>query len=195
MPLNIYIIAHPIIKKLSNQFINSTHQNPQIQNILNNDPLHILLIYEVTRKWITGYNIYIKNLNHIKPIYRFNKKESYLIITNFMYCGNIINNINKLLPKVCIQHLNLEQYKEKEINDECINHQIINRIREKKIIIVENFIEDNSIIKLLHYLITYKNIYIKNINIICITCNSIILENLGSKYPNLKIYTTHINYH
>lgn len=195
MQLNIYLISHPIIQKLSNQLICSTYKNNQIQNIIRNNPLHSLLVYEVTRKWINGYNIYIKNLNNIKKIYKFDNQESYLIITNFMDCGNIINNINILLPKVYIQHINLENYTTRKINDDCIDSKIINIIEKQKIIIIENFIKDYSIIKLLDYLFIYKKIKIQNIKIICITCNSSILEYIGAQYPHLQIYTTQINYY
>lgn len=195
MPLNIYVIAHPVIKKLSNQFINSKYKHNQIQQILNNNPLHILLIYEMTRKWVNGYNIYIKNLSHIKQIYKFDNQESYLIITNLMYCGNIINTINKILPQVYVQHLDLEKYKTIDINDNCIEERIINIIEKQKIIIIENCIENYNILKILDYLLIYRKIQIHNIKIMCITCNSSILEHLGAKYPLLHIYTTRINYY
>ena len=195
MQLSIYLISHPIIQKLSNQLICSTHNNYKVQDILTNNPLHSLLIYETTRKWIIGYNIYIKNLNGIKKIYKFNNQESYLIITNFMDCGNIIHNVNRILPNVYIQHINLEKYRTRKINDNCIDNDIIKIIEKQKIIIMENFIKDYSIMKLLDYLFIHKKIRTNNIKITCVTCDSNVLEHIGAQYPQLQIYTTQINYY
>lgn len=191
MPLNINLISHPIIKQLSNQLIQ--HQNKKnYRPYHNHHELYSLLIYEITRKWIKGHNIYIKHIDNIIERYTFDSQESYLIIMNLMNSGNTINTITKILPKVYFQHINLDKQKTKNY---CIDDSILNTIEQQKIIIIDSFLTNNSIINFLDYLLINKNIFIKNIKIICITCNNSILEYMGKKYKSLDIYTTHINYY
>nr|AOM64619.1 uracil phosphoribosyltransferase [Riquetophycus sp.] len=190
MRLNVYLISHPIIRKLSTQIRYSISSNYYIQKkyrLLQN--IYILLVYEVVRKWMKVNNIYIKNIDNIKELTLFTPKESYLIITNLMNCGNIINEINDLLPKSYIQHLDCNQ--NNIINDNCLDNEIIHIIQEAKIIIIDNVLT-TSTNKLLHYLTQQKQIEISQIKIICITCNNKVLETIGDKYPLLNIYTTKI---
>uniref|UniRef100_UPI003001F160 hypothetical protein n=1 Tax=Anunuuluaehu liula TaxID=3049639 RepID=UPI003001F160 len=191
MQLNVYLISHPIIQKLSNTIINSKPENNQIYNY-NTSSLGFLLIYEVIRKWIKTQNIYIKNIELTKELYVFNSKESYLIIANLMDCNQIISGISLLLPQVHLQHINLNTYKKKYINNDCIDSNIINIIKKQKIIIIERFLSNYSIIKLLDYLLLKQHIKISQIKIMCITCTNSICEQLGNKYQSLEIYTTKI---
>lgn len=193
MRLNIYLVSHPIIQTISAQIIYSIDKNHSISyNYHVFEQLHILLIYEVLRKWIKVYKIYIPYLDFIKESYIFDSKESYIIITNLMDCGNILPHINYLLPQVYIQHLNFNNQLMTNINDHYFNSSIIHIIRQKKIILMDNFLK-LSIIKLLDYLIIEKQVQITQIKIICITCTNNILEKIANKYPSINIYTTKIH--
>lgn len=191
MQLNVYLISHPIIKKLSSTIIYSKTKNDQIYNYYISS-LGLLLIYEVIRKWIKTQNIYIKNIELTKELSLFNYKESYLIMTNLMDCNQIISGISIILPQVHLQHINLNEYKQKYINNDCIDSNIINIIKTQKIIIIEKFLNNYSIIKLLDYLLSKQDINVNQIKIMCITCTNSILELLGNKYPYLEVYTTKI---
>lgn len=103
MKLNIYLISHPIIKKLSSEIIhpttNSNYINTYIQSQLN-----LYLIYEIISKDIQTQNIYIKTLGKTKQICIFDPKESYLLLTNMQNCSNIIANIQLIIPEVHFVH-------------------------------------------------------------------------------------------
>nr|YP_010952311.1 uracil phosphoribosyltransferase or UMP pyrophosphorylase [Gloiopeltis furcata]WMP13980.1 uracil phosphoribosyltransferase or UMP pyrophosphorylase [Gloiopeltis furcata] len=66
-------------------------------------------------------------------------------------------------------------------------------MRTQKIIIIEKFLDYDSISQLLDYLFLERNISMHQIRLVCITCKSSLLEKIGRKYPNLNIYTTKIH--
>lgn len=194
MRLNVYIITHPIIKQLSNQlkhclYYNKTNQISKNSHLISY--LYILLIYEVVRTWLKTSNIYIRNIDYIKPLCIFNSKESYLILTDIMSCNHAIVNIGNILPKVHIQHIDLCITSNIMINDHYLEDSILEIIQKQKIIIINNILT-YSIIQLLDYLIITKNIKITQIRIMCLLCNNNVLEKIGYKYPTLSIYTTKI---
>ena len=192
MRLNVYLISHPIIKHLATQFSYFTSQQDSIdssQHIAHQ--LHVLLIYEVAKRWIKTDQIYIQNIDCIKELCIFDSKESYLIMANLMTCGNITVDLNHILPKVDIQHINFSKNNFLNTNYYCLEDHIINIMKEKKIIIIDHHLK-HSMIELLDYLILQNKIEIENIKVICIECHNNILEKIGSKYSLLKIYTTKI---
>ena len=192
MRLNIYLISHPIIQKLSNQIRYSIHhQSPSQHEYSKFQQLHIFLIYEVVRKWIKTCKVYIQHVDFIKDLYLFDSKESYIILTNLMNCGNILPYIHSLLPQVYIQHINFDHKFITNINENYFDSSILNVIKEKKIIIMDNFLT-YSIIKLLDYLTIQKDIKVQQVKIICITCTNKILEQIADRYPLVNIYTTKI---
>ena len=147
MRLNIYLISHPIIQKLSTQIRYSISTYSQTRtNYRLLQKIYILLVYEVVRKWITINTVYIQNIDNFTELNLFNSQESYLIITNLMNCGNIIHDLNDMLPKSYIQHINLNR--ENIIDDNCLDHEITNIIQETKILIIYNVLT-KSIRKLL----------------------------------------------
>nr|YP_010902577.1 hypothetical protein REP52_pgp005 [Hypnea nidifica]WCH54432.1 hypothetical protein [Hypnea nidifica] len=188
MPLNIYIISHPIISTLSSQII--YQKNDKTHRSIYNE-MNFLLIYELLRKWITVKKIYIKNVDYIKEISIFNPKESYTLFANLEKCCNIIDHLKTLIPKLSIVHTDIYQ-------DENYNTRIYyNSKKEKKltnsrIIIIEKILNNNSIINFINELINKYNIKITSIKIICIACNNKVLELINKKYSNLEIYTTKI---
>ena len=182
MRLNIYLISHPIIKQLSLDIINTNLKNEQVYQC-NAKLLGRLLIYETVRRWITIHYISIKNIDSKKELYKFNPKESYRILTNLLECGDIVSDINTILPQMYLQHVNFNNYQQD-------SYKHINIIKEEKIIIVEKFLNNYSIIRLLDYLLIEKKVQISEIKIMCITCSDSICEYLGNKYQSLEIYTT-----
>nr|QOS04516.1 uracil phosphoribosyltransferase [Sarcopeltis skottsbergii] len=182
MRLNIYLISHPIIKQLSLSIINTSLKNKQIYQY-NAKLLGCLLIYETVRKWIIIHYISIKNIDSKKELYKFDAKESYIILTNLTECGDIVSDINTILPQMYLQHINFNNYYED-------NYIHLNMIKKEKIIIVEKFLNNYSIIRLLDYLLLEQKVRISQIKIICITCSHSICEYLGNKYQSLEIYTT-----
>nr|YP_010484944.1 uracil phosphoribosyltransferase [Hypnea cervicornis]UVW80638.1 uracil phosphoribosyltransferase [Hypnea cervicornis] len=190
MPLNIYIISHPIITILSTQIIYSLSKNNKINEPIY-DEINFLLIYELLRKWIKVTNIYIKDINQIKEISIFNPKESYTLFTNLEKCYNIINHLKILIPKLSLIHINT--CKDKNNNAKIyFNSNQEQYLRNNKIIIVEKILNNNSIINFVNELINDYKIHITSIKIICIVCNKKVLEVINKKYSNLEIYTTKI---
>nr|YP_010902776.1 hypothetical protein REP55_pgp005 [Hypnea nidulans]WCH54631.1 hypothetical protein [Hypnea nidulans] len=189
MPLNIYIISHPIISILSTQIIYSLSKNNKTNEPVY-DEINFLLIYELLRKWIKVTNIYIKDINQIKEISVFNPKESYILFTNLEKCYNIIIHLKTLIPKLSLVHINT--YKDNNNNKIYFNSNREQYFINNKIIIVEKILNNNSIIDFVHELINDYKIQITSIKIICIVCNQKVLEIINKRYSNLEIYTTKI---
>nr|QCI07176.1 hypothetical protein [Hypnea pannosa] len=190
MPLNIYIISHPIIHTLSTQIIYSLQKNNKINESICNE-ITFLLIYELLRKWIKVKNIYIKDIDQIKEISIFDPKESYILLTNLEKCYNTINHLKILIPKLSLLHI--DTYKDENHNTKiCFHSKQEKNLKNNKIIIVQKILNNNSIINFINELIHQYNIHINSIKIICIVCNKKILENINKKYSNLEIYTSKI---
>nr|YP_010904371.1 hypothetical protein REQ04_pgp005 [Catenella fusiformis]WCH57622.1 hypothetical protein [Catenella fusiformis] len=189
MQLNIYLISHPIINKLSTEIIYSTSKDNCIHTHTYSQ-LNLFLIYEVLRRYIKIQNIYVKHLKYTKEICIFYPKESYLFLANIEEYGSTITNIKTIIPKVHVIHT-IFNSKIKEY----IQNSITNIIKKQKIIIIEKLLDNFSIIQLLDYLIIDNNINIDTVKIVCIACTNNILEIIGNKYPSLKIYTTKIINH
>nr|YP_009296295.1 uracil phosphoribosyltransferase [Sebdenia flabellata]AOM65230.1 uracil phosphoribosyltransferase [Sebdenia flabellata] len=192
MQLNIYLISHPIIQKLASEITYQDKTLKQNTHSENYKQLGTLLIYEVMRAWIKTQNLYIKKINYIKELCVFDKKESYFVITDLTESYKMLTNTSLLFPEVEIEHISLskEIYK---INNMRIYKLIEKKIKNNtKILILQSHLNNYRIIKILDYLIAQNNFYIKQIKILCITCNNKIIEKIGYKYPNLKIYTTKI---
>lgn len=184
MRLNIYLISHPIIKQLSQDIINSNLINEQIYKH-NTKLLGYLLIYETIRRWVNIHYIYIKNIESYKEIYKFDTQESYIILTDLIECNDIISNISTILPKMGLQHINFK-------NNQQDNYEYIQTIGKEKIIIVEKFLNNYSVIRLIDYLVKKQKIKSSQIKIMCVTCSHSICEYLGNQYQSLEIYTTKI---
>ena len=191
MLLNVYLISHPLIHRLSNQIIYSTETNNNTYTYINSK-INFFLIYEALRTWIKIQTIYVKEIDLIKDINIYDSNESYIIMTNITDYCSIISDIKILLPRVHLQHIHLNLKTQKDINDDCLEHNIITTIKKHKIIVMEKFLYNHSIIQLLDYLLLEKKINIQQIKIICTICTNSILETIGNKYPYLTIYTTKI---
>nr|WCH56422.1 hypothetical protein [Hypnea sp.] len=188
MQLNIYIISHPIINKLSTQIIYSTKQDNHLHIHINNQ-INFLLIYELLRKWIKIQNIYIKDIDYTKKISIFAPQESYLLLTNLENCCDIINNLKVIMPKLSLIHTYMSKNNNKDIR---IHHTLNYDIKNNKIIIMEQILNNYSIIDLIDDLINNYQIAITCIKIICIACSNNILDIINKKYSSLEIYTTKI---
>nr|QVY57956.1 uracil phosphoribosyltransferase or UMP pyrophosphorylase [Betaphycus gelatinus] len=189
MQLNIYLISHPIIHKLSTQLIYSIKNKNNI-NIYNYAELNLFLIYEVLRRLIQTKTIYINNIDYIEEICIFNPQDSYLFLTNIEDCGDITSYLKTIMPRLSLVHINLN--KKHYINKNYLNENIINLSNKQKIIVMEKFLNSYSIIQLIDYLIYNVKIKSNKIKLICITCTNNILDIINNKYPSLEIYTTKI---
>nr|WCH55627.1 hypothetical protein [Hypnea pseudomusciformis] len=190
MPLNIYIISHPIISILSTQIISSLQTNNKINEPIYSE-INFLLIYELLRKWIKVKNIYIKDINKMKEISMFNPKESYILFTNIEKYYNIINHLKILMPKLSLRHIDID----KNNNDYTkiyFNSKNSKYPQNNKIIIVQKILNNDAIIHFINQLINEYKIHINSIKIICIACHKKVLEAINTKYSNLDIYTTKI---
>lgn len=192
MQLNIYLISHPIIQKLASDVVYANQLGRT--NTYNNKykKLGLLMIYEVLRKVIQTNHIYIKKINHIKEVCVFNRKESYIIMTDIADSYNMITDAINLFPQVYIQNLSLD--KDHNIHN---NKEIYNTIQSQynnntKIFLIQSNLESYSSIKILDFLILNIKIEIEAITLICITCHNRIIEKIGKRYPNLNIYTSKI---
>nr|WCH56222.1 hypothetical protein [Calliblepharis sp.] len=188
MPLNIYIISHPIINKLSTDIIYSEKKDNQLYTHVYNQ-INFLLIYELLRKWIKIQNLYIKDIDYIKEISIFDPKESYLLFTNLENCCDIINNLKTIIPKLYLIHTYTNENKENYIK---IHPNFNYDIKNNKIIIMEKILNNYSIINFIDNLINKYQITSTSIKIICIACNNNILKVINNKYSTLEIYTTKI---
>ena len=189
MQLNIYLISHPIIQTLANDFIYK--QNLHIyKNTHNNySQLGFLIIYEILRKSLKIHKIYIKKIHYIKEIYKLNKNKSYLILTDIIKSYSFINNALDLFPEVRVKHININQDNNRFNN--ITEYQITSNI-DTEILIIELNLNNYCILDTLNQLISKNKINSNSIKIICITCMNKILNKIGTKYPNLSIYTTKI---
>nr|QCI04536.1 hypothetical protein [Apoglossum ruscifolium] len=186
MLLNIYLISHPIIKILSNSI--TYLNNNQTINEYNYKYLGLFLIYEIMRKHISLKSIYINKISYIKEISILDSNIEYYIITNLLNTHYIIGDIKILIPNINIINItnNIES-----MNDQ-IKEQINYLNKNKKIIILDNILDQSWTMILISNLINELNINTNSINIACLACYNQILDNIGQKYPQLNIYTTKI---
>nr|YP_009392377.1 uracil phosphoribosyltransferase [Osmundaria fimbriata]ARW60939.1 uracil phosphoribosyltransferase [Osmundaria fimbriata] len=187
MPLNIYIISHPIIKILSNPIIN-TKENQYTNKYYYEKYLGFLLIYETLRKYVKIRKFYIKSLKSIRNFYLTNTGTKYLIFTHLSTHYKLIADISILLPDIEI--INIEH----KIHSNFGLDSFFKIQDNTNTFILESVIKDNKIIDLVEYLHQKKQIKLDNINIVCISSYQKILSQLNYKYPKLKVYTTEIIY-
>nr|YP_009391954.1 uracil phosphoribosyltransferase [Acrosorium ciliolatum]ARW60098.1 uracil phosphoribosyltransferase [Acrosorium ciliolatum] len=180
MPLNIYIISHPIIKLLTNSFINNTIQYEYTYKYIG-----FILIYEILRKYIKIKQIHIKCIYYTQIINILDKSETYYIFTDLVNTYHMITDIKILLPNIKI--INFEE----KINLS-LKEKIKNINRNNNILILEMNLNKYSTIELITQLQKEADISLNKITIGCIKCNNDILEKLGIQYPKLNIYTTQI---
>lgn len=194
MQLNIHIIIHPIVQKLSNEAIYDYCKLGKSKIYSNNNrKLEMLILYESVRKSITGENIYIRKVDYLEEKYLLNRKRKYLIIADLIESYSVISETNSLIPGNEIRHVSL-----KEILTDSKNKSIFNYLNNKnfkncKIIIFEKFLNRHSVIEILEYLTNKMLARVNQIQITCIACNQRIIKQIGKKYPNLSIYTAKIS--
>nr|YP_063544.1 uracil phosphoribosyltransferase [Gracilaria tenuistipitata var. liui]AAT79619.1 uracil phosphoribosyltransferase [Gracilaria tenuistipitata var. liui] len=183
MQLNIHILTHPIIRKLAYEI---TYKNSYEEPVHTDSEkiLGMLIFYEISRNWVKIDNLYIKKVDIFKEDYVSNQLDKYLIITNIIECHNILTDINKILPKTYLRHIDLYS----------TNNQVkyYTKQQEYKIIIFEKFLKNYNIIETINYLQRKDKINLNNIKIVCITCDDNFLKYLAQKYPTLNVYTTKI---
>lgn len=190
MPLQIYLISHPIVQKTVSELLSCKQNNNY--NLCKHEELGFLLMYEVLRKNITIKKIYIKKIKYIQEIHTQNLQESYIIISDITKSYKMINRATSLFTQLHIEHINLKQ----KNNDYQNIINCIKRLSKKLIyiLIVEPHLNSYSIIKILDNIMNKDISNINQILVISITCSNKILEKLGNKYNNLHIYTTKITY-
>nr|YP_010619178.1 hypothetical protein orf186 [Pterosiphonia complanata]WAX03191.1 hypothetical protein orf186 [Pterosiphonia complanata] len=183
MKLNIYNISHPVIKIL----LANLNQNQEEQNY---KYIGFLFIYEIFRKYIEIKKIYIKEIKNVNSVNLINKNTKHFILTDISNNYDIINDIKTILPEIQIIHVN---YQSTETTEKSLKHLTIN-LKRSKILIIEKITNNNTIINLLKYLKNKKHLHSKDINIGSIISDEETLNNIGSHYPELKVYTTKIIY-
>nr|WDZ67963.1 hypothetical protein [Gracilaria vermiculophylla] len=183
MKLNIHTIIHPIIQKLAYEIMHEKTYEKSI-NTNNEKTLGMLIFYETLRKWLKIDSVYIKKVDILKKELFLNQSEKYLIITNIIECYNILSEVQKILPKTYLKHIDFYNK-----NNEFICNT---KLEEYKIIIFEKFLINYNIIETINYLNSKYKINLSGIKIVCVTCNSNILKSIAQKYPYLNIYTTKI---
>ncbi len=181
MPLEIYELSHPIIKIISSNLESNKYNYRYIG---------LLLIYEMFRKHVITKKIYIKNIKQIKVFNVINKQKNYLILTNICETHELIGDIKMLIPNLQIIHINYEQIS----NVKNSLKELIIDSQQSEIFIIEKIIKNDNINHLLTYLNNEKKIQNENIKIGCIMSNENILQKIGNKYSELKLYTTNIIY-
>nr|YP_009398353.1 uracil phosphoribosyltransferase [Thaumatella adunca]ARW67539.1 uracil phosphoribosyltransferase [Thaumatella adunca] len=189
MSLNIYHISHPIIQILST-YISNQRNNDKFSYEYYYRYTGFLLIYETLRKYIKLEAIYIKQLYSVKNLNVLNPKNKYLICTNISQTYHIITDIKSIVPNIKILNIN---YKDNKNIKNSIDEMKIS-LKDTKIFIVEKKTNDENILNLIQYLKDEKHISLSNINLTSIFINHQTLNKLGSKYPELKVYTTKIIY-
>nr|YP_009391544.1 uracil phosphoribosyltransferase [Platysiphonia delicata]ARW59688.1 uracil phosphoribosyltransferase [Platysiphonia delicata] len=177
MLLNIYLISHPLIKTLSNSITDFNENKNYNHNKYKY--LGLFLFYEMFRKHINIYKIYIKAISNIKQVNLLSSKKDYYIITDLLNTYNVIGEIKSLVPE--IQVLNYKQ--EIKFNKNELSKQII---------LLEILLDNKKIIDLISLLIEEYNINENDILVACIASKNEVLKKMGEMFPNLKIYTTKI---
>nr|QCI04796.1 hypothetical protein [Bornetia secundiflora] len=190
MQLNIYLISHPIIKLLSSSIVSSNTEKLIAINQYKN--LGLLLIYEITRKYIQIQTIYIKNINTYKEISLLKPYQHYYIFTNLQDTYKMLSEIELIVPNIQIFDIEYKNISAIQNDQNLINNFIHYEQTNTQIIILDNVLKESHIIQLIKYLNLYKAIPISRIHIACIACYNHILNIIGMQYPELKIYTTKI---
>lgn len=180
MPLNIYIISHPIIKLLKNSLINNKNQNEYSYRYIG-----FLLIYEIVRKYIKITTINIKCVYYTQVRNILNKNEKYYIFTDLVNTYHMITDIKILLPNIKIINF------EKTIN-QSLKEKIERINQNNQILIFDINLNKSSTLELITYIQKETDISLKQITLGCINCNNNIVEKFGKIYPKLNIYTTQI---
>lgn len=188
MKLNIFLVSHPLIKIFTKHLRSNNQYNEINEKIIKSTYKYLgtFLIYEVLRKFLLVKNLYIYKLNYIKEICILDSQQKNYIITDIVTNFDMLIEIEQIFPQTQLQHINLY-----ETNSwENINLQDINE--KTNIIILDKFMKNDNIVKLIEYLNTIKNINTKYIKLACITCTNKILEKISLEYTDLNIYTTNI---
>ena len=187
MKLNIYVISHPIIQIFNNHITQNQYNNSKnISDNIYHSKIMMFLIYELFRKTILIQNIYINKLDTIKHFAKMNSMQRNFVFTNIIENFDMMNEISTTFPQTEIQHYDINN------TNILININKYNFNNIANIIIVEKFLDKYDIIKFLEHLINHINIEEKQIIIACITCNNQIIERIGEKYQNIRLYTTQI---
>lgn len=186
MQLRIYKISHPITKLISNNLLNKNVSGAH--NELYYRYLGFLILYEMFRKNLKIKNLHIKTVKGINILNVIDNTFKYIILTNIIETYSIINEIKLVLPNITIIHVEYENFN--NLNDRMreLNHNY----RNANIFIIEKKTESDKITYIIDYLKKEKNVSLDNINIGNILSDSIALEKIGQKYPEIKIYTTQI---
>jgi len=185
MKLNILLLSHPLIKIFTKSLKSNNDTNKQSLKSTYKY-IGIFFIYEILRKILLTKNIYIYKLDYIKEICMLDNKQINYVISDVVNNFDMLTDIEKIFPQINLQHINFstsntwKNIKVKNIND------------TTNIIILDKFIKNDNIVKLIEYLHKEEEINTKNIRIACITCTNKILEKISLKYTNLNIYTTNI---
>nr|YP_009396907.1 uracil phosphoribosyltransferase [Ophidocladus simpliciusculus]ARW66093.1 uracil phosphoribosyltransferase [Ophidocladus simpliciusculus] len=184
MQLNIYTISHPILKVLSNSIINENKN--EYMYINHYRYIGFLLLYEILRKYINLQTVYIKSLYLTKTFDILQQNNNYTILTNTSKTYPMITDIQSIMPKINIIHINYDTEENIKIS--------IDKISNQHIFILEPILKDTTIIKLIRHLDKIQHVSLKRLHILCIASYNTALKSLGETYPKLKIYTTKIVY-
>nr|YP_010196667.1 hypothetical protein LK223_pgp006 [Gracilaria cervicornis]UAD84064.1 hypothetical protein [Gracilaria cervicornis] len=184
MRLNIHTLIHPTIQTLAYEIIyQKSHKQPQYTD--NEKTLGMLIFYEILRKWLTIDHIYIKKVDILKEKHLLNQLDKYLIITNIIECYNMLADVQRILPKSYLKHIDFNN-----INNTFYYNE---ELQKYKIIIFEKFLKNYGIIEIINYLQNSNQINLNHVKIVCLTCNNNILKYLAKNHPQVNIYTIKIN--
>nr|QCI04042.1 hypothetical protein [Antithamnionella ternifolia] len=187
MKLNIFLLSHPLIK-IFTKYIQSNQYSEINQNITKSTYKYLgnFLMYEVLRKFLIIQNLYINKLDHVKEISILDYQQKNYILSDIIANFEMLTEIEQIIPQIQLKHINLSQTNTwQKINLQNINNKT-------NIIILDKFIKNDNIVKLIEYLNKVENINTKYITLACITCTNKILEKISLEYTDLNIYTTHI---
>nr|YP_009297070.1 uracil phosphoribosyltransferase [Ceramium japonicum]AOM66413.1 uracil phosphoribosyltransferase [Ceramium japonicum] len=186
MKLNIYIISHPIIKIFSHN-IKKNHLKSESTQDDSESKIMLFIIYEILRKLIYITNIYINKLDYIKHISVMDYQQKNYIITNMVKNFHLLTEIYNKFPHTYITNCNNNENYTNQIHQYDINDKT-------NILIVENFLTEDTIIKTIQNIQHDMKIKEKQITIACITCTNQILEKISQYYNEINLYTTKIIY-
>lgn len=187
MQLQIYQISHPLIKLISGRI--DTKYISHIDKNQCEKYIGFLVIYEIFRKYILIQNIHIKITEGTKTISIIDSRKKYILLTNISNTYNMLADITSITSNLELYHVEYEN--KDQIKDYIENIHSYNK--DIDIFIIEKITTNYKVINLLEYLVKEKNISLDHISICNIFSSSTILQEIGKKYPKLKVYTTKVN--
>nr|QUE29414.1 hypothetical protein [Erythrotrichia longistipitata] len=188
MQLKIYVPKHPLIEHLANLM-----QSLDIPfNLVKSSAIELTywLCYEAFREWISLSDAELRSIDGRYTTRLINPEDTLLALT-FVKSGILMSeSVNKFCCNTRFFYVN---FKIQESSDEiiCEDKLLLDNINSySKFLILDSIVlSSDRILAILSFMVN-KGIDLSAVRIVCLLCTSEVLQDIGSAYPNLIIYTS-----